>query len=136
MEIDIDYELDAVSRRVQRTEEQAGARLDRVGPITGQAGDGAVGVEVRPGGQLSRVQLTPAALAGGAEQLAARIMALTEQATRRAGAAMHQALAPVLGPDGEKHLASLGYEPLDHDAEDAADTVFDSPLGPQRRPRR
>ncbi|GAA2964466.1 YbaB/EbfC family nucleoid-associated protein [Actinokineospora diospyrosa] len=136
MEIDIDYELDAVDRRVRQTEERALARLDQVGPITGQASDGAVGVEVRPGGQLSQVQLTPAALAGGAEQLAARIMALAEQATRRAGAAMHQALAPVLGPDGEKHLTSLGYEPIDHDVEDVADTVFESPLGPPRRPRR
>ncbi|GAA3017928.1 YbaB/EbfC family nucleoid-associated protein [Actinokineospora globicatena] len=134
MEIDIDYELDAVARRVEQTEQRAAARLERVGPVTGQASNGAVTVEVRPGGQLSQVQLTPAALAGGAEALAAQIMVLAGQATRRAGAAMHQALAPVLGPEGERHLASLGYEPIEDEGEDP---VFDSPLGPPpRRPRR
>ncbi|SER81443.1 YbaB/EbfC family nucleoid-associated protein [Actinokineospora terrae] len=137
MDIDIDYELDAVARRVEQTDQQAAAHLDRVGPVTGQAANGAVSVEVRPGGQLSAVHLTPAALSGGAEALAAQIMALAAQATRRAGAAMHQALAPVLGPDGERHLASLGYEPLDNDSPDIEDTVYESPLGPPpRRPRR
>jgi DNA-binding protein YbaB len=123
VEIDIDHELDTVRRKVEQTEQ----RVQRIGPVTGQAasGDGAVTVEVRPGGLLSEVKLTPAALSSGSEALAAQIMALAERATKRAGAAMHQTLAPVLGPEGEKHLASLGYEPSDDDDDES----FDSPLG-------
>ncbi|WP_424189586.1 YbaB/EbfC family DNA-binding protein [Actinokineospora sp. G85] len=134
MEIDIDRELDAVANRVRQTEEQARARV--VGPVTGQAvsGDGGVSVTVRPGGLLAEVALTPGALRMGAEALAAQITALAGTATRRAGATMHATLAPVLGPEGEKHLASLGYQPLDED-EIAQDTVYDSPLGPRERRR-
>lgn len=129
MEIDIDHELDTVVRRVEQTEQRA----QRIGPVTGQAasGDGAITVEVRPGGLLSEVKLTPAALASGSDALAAQIMALAERATRRAGANMHAALAPVLGPEGEKHLTSLGYEPDDEDDDEA----FDTPLGHQQRRR-
>ncbi|WP_436492230.1 YbaB/EbfC family nucleoid-associated protein [Actinokineospora sp. HUAS TT18] len=129
MEIDIDHELDTVQRKVEQTEQRA----QRIGPVTGLAssGDGAVTVEVRPGGLLSEVKLTPAALSSGSEALAAQIMALAERATKRAGAAMYQTLAPVLGPEGEKHLTSLGYEPDDEDEDEA----FDSPLGHRRPPR-
>lgn len=129
MEIDIDHELDTVVRRVEQTEQRA----QRIGPVTGQAvsGDGAITVEVRPGGLLSEVKLTPAALSSGSDALAAQIMALAERATRRAGANMHAALAPVLGPEGEKHLTSLGYEPDDEDEDEA----FDTPLGHQQRRR-
>lgn len=129
MEIDIDHELDTVVRRVEQTEQRA----QRIGPVTGQAvsGDGAITVEVRPGGLLSEVKLTPAALSSGSDALAAQIMALAEKATRRAGANMHAALAPVLGPEGEKHLTSLGYEPDDEDEDEA----FDTPLGHQRQRR-
>ncbi|SDH59869.1 YbaB/EbfC DNA-binding family protein [Actinokineospora alba] len=129
MEIDIDHELDTVVRRVEQTEQRA----QRIGPVTGQAasGDGAITVEVRPGGLLSEVKLTPAALSSGSDALAAQIMALAERATRRAGANMHAALAPVLGPEGEKHLTSLGYEPDDEDDDEA----FDTPLGHQQRRR-
>jgi len=129
VEIDIDHELDTVARRVEQTEQRA----QRIGPVTGQAvsGDGAITVEVRPGGLLSEVKLTPAALSSGSDALAAQIMALAERATRRAGANMHAALAPVLGPEGEKHLTSLGYEPDDEDDDEA----FDTPLGHQQRRR-
>lgn len=129
MEIDIDHELDTVVRRVEQTEQRA----QRIGPVTGQAvsGDGAITVEVRPGGLLSEVRLTPAALSSGSDALAAQIMALAERATRRAGANMHAALAPVLGPEGEKHLTSLGYEPDDEDEDEA----FDTPLGHQQQRR-
>nr|WP_285503090.1 YbaB/EbfC family nucleoid-associated protein [Actinokineospora sp. NBRC 105648] len=134
MEIDIEHELDTVAHRVDRADADAAERVRQTGPITGTAasGDGAVTVQVRPGGLLSEVTLTPAALASGSQALAAQIMALAERATRRAGANMHQALAPVLGPGGEKHLASLGYEPLDDDEDES----FDSPLGAQPRRRR
>jgi DNA-binding protein YbaB len=129
VEIDIDHELDTVTRRVEQTEQRA----QRITPVTGQAasGDGAITVEVRPGGLLSEVRLTPAALSSGAEALAAQIMALAQRATRRAGANMHQTLAPILGPEGEKHLTSLGYEPDDDDD----DETFDAPLGSQQQRR-
>ncbi|PPK69710.1 YbaB/EbfC family nucleoid-associated protein [Actinokineospora auranticolor] len=135
MEIDVERELEAVARRVEQTSAEARDRAQQVGPITGSAtsADGAVAVEVRPGGLLSAVKLTPAALTSGSEALAAQITALAAKATRRAGGNMHAALAPVLGPSGEKHLASLGYEPIDD--EDADDTVFDRPLGAQPRRR-
>lgn len=139
MEIDIDRELDTVEQRVERTRAEAQRRAAEVGPIRGRAAsdDGAIGVEVGPGGLLTEVRLAPAALNSGAEVLAGRIMALAEQATRRAGGAMYEALAPVLGPSGEKHLASLGYEPLEED-DDEEEGVFDRPIGvrPERRPRR
>ncbi|MGQ0838349.1 YbaB/EbfC family nucleoid-associated protein [Actinokineospora sp.] len=125
MEIDVEHELDTVARKVEQTRADAARR---VGPVTGQAasGDGAVTVVVGPGGLLSEVTLTPAALSAGSDALAAQITALAERATRRAGANMYQALAPVLGPAGEKHLTSLGYEPI----EDDEDEAFDRPLGP------
>ncbi|MDQ3578835.1 MAG: YbaB/EbfC family nucleoid-associated protein [Actinomycetota bacterium] len=128
--MDIEHELDTVARKVEQTSVKAQEQIRRAGPITGSAasGDGAVIVRVRPGGLLSEVTLTPAALVGGSEALAAQIMELAERATRRAGAAMYQTLAPVLGPSGEKHLTSLGYEPADEDDEDE---TFDSPLGPR-----
>ncbi|OLR90505.1 hypothetical protein [Actinokineospora bangkokensis] len=128
-EIDVDRELDAVAAKVERTADDAAGRV--AGPVTGQASspDGGVTVTVRPGGMLSEVALTPAALRAGAEALAAQITHLAGLATRRAGATMHATLAPVLGPEGERHLASLGYQPLDDDE----DETYDSPLGPRTR---
>ncbi|UVS81938.1 YbaB/EbfC family nucleoid-associated protein [Actinokineospora sp. UTMC 2448] len=136
MDIDIDRELDSVARKVERTRADAAERTARVGPISGRAssGDGSVTVEVKPGGLPTEIVITPRGLQLGADALAAQIMSVAAHATRRAGGAMHAALAPVLGPGGEKHLADLGYEPLDDD--DDAD--YDNPLGHNplgRRPR-
>jgi DNA-binding protein YbaB len=134
VEIDIDRELDSVERKVERTRAEADAAAARSGPISGTATDGAVTVQVRPGGLPVQVQLSPTALRMPADALAQRIMAVVEKATRKAGDAMYNALAPVLGPDGEKHLTSLGYQPLP--PEDEAE-AFNSPLGvrPQRGQR-
>jgi hypothetical protein len=116
-EIDFDRELSRMSEQVEATAERAGERFAKVGRVVGkaEAPDGAIRVEVNPGGLLTNVQLTPLALRGGADAVAAQIMELANRATRRAGDRMYRTLAPVLGPSGEKHLKSLGYEPIDED---------------------
>ncbi len=128
MEIDIDHELAAVDRKVAQAGEQAQQQVARVGRITGRASspDGGIEVEVAPGGLLTGLTLSPAALSGDMETLARNITALADRATRRAGSNMHKALAPVLGDRGEKHLESLGYVPVDD--EDLADGDFSDPL--------
>ncbi|MGX7827652.1 YbaB/EbfC family nucleoid-associated protein [Actinokineospora sp. 24-640] len=125
MEIDIDHELDSVARKVERTRAEAREQTDRLGPVSGRAanGDGSVSVEVRPGGLPTDIVITPRALRLGADAVAAQVMAVAAHATRRAGGAMYAALAPVLGPGGEKHLTSLGYEPVEDD-----DADYDNPL--------
>jgi hypothetical protein len=128
VKIDIDHELAAVDRKVAQAESQAQAQVARVGRITGRASspDGGIEVEVAPGGLLTGLTLSPAAVSGDMETLARNITALADRATRRAGSNMHKALAPVLGERGEKHLESLGYVPVDDD--DATDGDFSDPL--------
>ncbi|WP_158886464.1 YbaB/EbfC family nucleoid-associated protein [Amycolatopsis anabasis] len=119
--MDFDREISRMSEQVDRTAERAGQQFARMGRISGkaEAPDGAIRVEVNPGGMLTSVKLTPLALRSGAEAVAEQIMHLANRATRRAGDQMYHALAPVLGPSGEKHLRSLGYEPIPEDDEDA-----------------
>lgn len=131
VEIDIDHELAAVDRRVQQASDNAAAQVARFGPISGRATspDGGISVEVAPGGLLTDVTLSPGALTADMETLARQITVLAERATKLAGGAMHKALAPVVP---EKHLLSLGYEPV----EDEDETDFNDPLKhtPRRRP--
>jgi hypothetical protein len=129
VEIDIDHELAAVDRKVAQADERAQAQVARVGRVTGKASspDGGIEVEVAPGGLLTGLRLSPAAVSGDMETLARNITSLVDRATRRAGSNMHKALAPVLGERGEKHLESLGYVPVD-DEEDAAEGDFTDPL--------
>ncbi|PRX43612.1 hypothetical protein B0I33_11472 [Prauserella shujinwangii] len=119
-EFDVDQEAGRVREQVDRTAEQARERFARAGSVTGRAesADGAIRVEVAPGGLLTDVRLTSAALRGGSEAVARQIVELADRATRRAGDRMYRALAPVLGPEGETHLTRLGYEPLPDDDED------------------
>jgi hypothetical protein len=135
VEIDIDHELAAVDRKVAQAESQAQAQVARVGRITGRASspDGGIEVEVAPGGLLTGLRLSPAALSVDMETLARNITSLADRATRRAGSNMHKALSPVLGDRGEKHLASLGYVPVDD--EDLADGDFSDPLKHRGGPR-
>lgn len=133
-EFDTDAEAARIARRVDETAQRAADRFERAGPMTGQAqsGNGAVRVEVQPGGQLTDVRLTPEALQGGAETLARQITQLADTATRRAGDRMYRTLAPALGDGAREQLASLGYEPLPSDiAEDGpadSDGVADNPV--------
>ncbi len=126
MEIDIDHEMAALDRKVAQAEERAQAQVARVGRVTGKAcsPDGGIEVEVAPGGLLTGLKLSPAAVSGDMETLARNITALADRATRRAGSTMYKTLAPVLGDRGEKHLESLGYVPVD----DEEDGGFDDPL--------
>lgn len=127
-EIDIDHELAVVDRRVRQAGAQAAAEVARVGRISGQATspDGTISVEVAPGGLLTGLQLTPAALQVDMDILARRIVSVAERATRLAGGNMHKALSPVVG---EQDLESLGYVPVDDDDADTdPDAAFDDPL--------
>lgn len=128
MEIDIDHETAVVDRKVAEADARAQAQVSRVGRISGSASspDGGIEVEVAPGGLLTGLTLSPAAVSGDMETLARNIMALADRATRRAGSNMFKALAPVLGERGEKHLESLGYVPVDD--EDVAEADFSDPL--------
>ncbi|PXY32599.1 YbaB/EbfC family nucleoid-associated protein [Prauserella muralis] len=119
-EFDVDREASRVSEQVERTAERAQEQFARAGSVAGRAesADGAIQVQVAPGGLLTDVRLTHAALRAGTDAVAQQVMELAQRATRRAGDRMYRALAPVLGPDGERHLASLGYEPLPDDEDD------------------
>jgi DNA-binding protein YbaB len=122
-ELDAQHEAQRIEDQVRRTSQQAADRFARMGTVAGKAksGDGAIEVEVAPGGLLTGVRLTPAAFRSGTDALAEQIVALAHTATRRAGDRMYRALAPVLGPDGDAALASLGYEPLPEDEDDGGD---------------
>ena len=128
MEIDIDHEMAVLDRKVAQADTRARAQVTRVGRISGKAAspDGGIEVEVAPGGLLTGLTLSPAALSGDMDTLARNIVALADRATRRAGSHMYKALSPVLGEQGEKHLESLGYVPVDD--EDAAEADFSDPL--------
>jgi hypothetical protein len=128
LEIDIDHEMAVLDRKVADADERARAQVARVGRISGSASspDGGIEVEVAPGGLLTSLTLSPAAVSGDMETLARNIMALADRATRRAGSNMFKALSPVLGERGEKHLESLGYVPVDD--EDLAEGDFSDPL--------
>jgi YbaB/EbfC DNA-binding family len=127
VEIDIQHELTAVDRRVRQASEQAAERVARAGRISGRAGsaDGSIQIEVAPGGLLTDVRLSPAALSADMDTLARQITALADRATRLAGANMHEALTGVVG---EKHLESLGYLPVE-DEPATDDTDYGDPLG-------
>ena len=128
MEIDIDHEMTVLDNKVAQAGAQAQAQVARVGRISGRASspDGGIEVEVAPGGLLTGLTLSPAAMSGDMETLARNIMSLADRATRRAGSNMFKALSPVLGERGEKHLESLGYVPVDD--EDVAEVDFTDPL--------
>jgi hypothetical protein len=125
-DIDFDQEAARVSEHADRVADQARERFAQVGKVTGkaEASDGSISVEVNPGGLLAEIHLTRSALRFGSDSIAEQIMELSNQATRRAGDKMYQALAPVLGESGAKHLQSLGFEPMPDD-EPHVTTIFD-----------
>ncbi len=127
MEFDAEREADRIDEQVRQTSQRAADQFARVGSVTASAesGDGAIRVEVAPGGLLTNVRLTHAALRSGTDALAQQILALAHTATRRAGDRMYRVLSPVLGPDGDATLASLGYEPLPEDEEEDDYSMWD-----------
>nr|WP_245960195.1 YbaB/EbfC family nucleoid-associated protein [Prauserella flavalba] len=119
-EIDIDREASRVGEQMEQTAAQARERFAQVGSVTGRAesADGSIRVEVAPGGLLTDVRITHAALRAGTDAVAQQIVDLANRATRRAGDRMYRALSPVLGPGSDRQLASLGYEPLPDDEDE------------------
>ncbi|RZS36843.1 hypothetical protein EV193_10677 [Herbihabitans rhizosphaerae] len=131
MEIDITRESAAVAERVERVTDTVRERMDQAGPLAGSAKspDGTISVTVAPGGLITGITLTEAALAGGSTELARNISKLVERATRRAGDAVYRALAPALPAGALGELASLGYVRYDEDDGDAGDD-YRSPIIP------
>ena len=129
VEIDIQHELAVVDRRARDASERAAEQVARAGRISGRATspDGGISVEVAPGGLLTDLRLSPAALSADLETLARQITVLAGRATELAGSAMYKALAGVVG---EKDLTSLGYVPV---ADEPDDTDFGDPLRHGRR---
>ena len=119
-DFDMDLAAARVADQVDRAASDADARFARSGPVTGKAesADGAISVEVAPGGLLTGLQLHRSALRNGSAVLAEQILELAQRATRRAGDRMYHTLAPVLGAD-DPNLHALGYEPLAEDDPDA-----------------
>ena len=105
---------------VRRLAERAAAATDRgaaqlaaVGPITGQArsADGSITVVVSPGGVLTDVRMTPAALRRGSAEISREVLALAARATRQASGRLHRALSGVLDPAATRSLERLGLPP-------------------------
>lgn len=83
--------------------------------ITGSARshDGAVAVEVLPGGALSSITLTPAATGLGARGLADAVLAAVAEATALANQRTRAALRAGLAGVGDRELSALGLDTPD-----------------------
>ena len=117
-EFDVDLAVSRVAEQAERAGAEASARFARSGPVVGKAssGDGAIEVQVAPGGLLTCVTIHRSALRHGSAVLADQILELAQRATRRAGDRMYHALAPVVDA---AQLETLGYEPIPDDDPDA-----------------
>lgn len=120
----MDLAVARVAEQAARAGAEADARFARTGPVTGKAESGGVSVEVAPGGMLTGLTLTRAALRGGTEALAAHIVQLSRRAERRAADRMHSVLSPVLPAE---QLDALGYAALTEDDPDYYDDQPEMP---------
>ncbi|HEY8373051.1 MAG TPA: YbaB/EbfC family nucleoid-associated protein [Pseudonocardiaceae bacterium] len=123
--------VQAAARRVDETRQRVAAQLARTGPVVGRAssGDGAVAVEVAPGGMLRDVRISPAAMRMGPDALAREVLALAGQAARNAAAQLHASLRDVLDPATTRGLEELGLPagPVggwNDEADDDVDPLF------------
>jgi hypothetical protein len=114
----MDLEAARVAEQADRAGAEASARFARSGPVVGKAssGDGAIEVQVAPGGLLTGLTIHRSALRHGSAVVAGQILELAQRATRRAGDKMYHALAPVVDAS---QLETLGYEPIPDDDPDA-----------------
>jgi len=112
-----------IAEQADRAGAEASARFERSGPVVGKAasGDGAIEVQVAPGGLLTGVTIHRSELRHGSSVIADQILELAQRATRRAGDKMYHALAPVV--DAEQ-LETLGYEPIPDDDPDAESVSY------------
>ncbi|MEQ0562191.1 YbaB/EbfC family DNA-binding protein [Amycolatopsis sp. NEAU-NG30] len=117
-EFDIELATARIAEQAERAGSEAAARFARSGPVVGKASssDGAIEVQVAPGGLLTGLTIHRSALRHGSAVIAGQVLELAQRATRRAGDRMYHALSPVL--DAEQ-LETLGYEPIPDDDPDA-----------------
>jgi hypothetical protein len=117
-EFDIELATARIAEQAERAGSEAAARFARSGPVVGKASssDGAIEVQVAPGGLLTGLTIHRSALRHGSAVIADQVVELAQRATRRAGDRMYHALSPVL--DAEQ-LETLGYEPIPDDDPDA-----------------
>jgi hypothetical protein len=122
-EFDMDLAAARVAEQADRAGAEASARFERSGPVVGKAssGDGAIEVQVAPGGLLTGLTIHRSALRHGSSVIADQILELAQRATRRAGDKMYHALAPVV--DAEQ-LETLGYQPIPDDDPDAESVSY------------
>jgi hypothetical protein len=122
-EFDMDLAAARVAEQADRAGSEAAARFERSGPVVGKAasGDGAIEVQVAPGGLLTGVTIHRSALRHGSSVIADQILELAQRATRRAGDKMYHALAPVVDAS---QLETLGYEPIPDDDPDAESVSY------------
>jgi hypothetical protein len=116
--MDIELASARIAEQASRAGEEVSARLARSGPVVGKASssDGAIEVQVAPGGLLTGVTIHRSALRHGSAVLADQILELAQRATRRAGDRMYHALSSVVDAS---QLETLGYEPIPDDDPDA-----------------
>ncbi|HEV8557036.1 MAG TPA: YbaB/EbfC family nucleoid-associated protein [Actinophytocola sp.] len=109
----LDTEISRADRRIRDTGARVSAQLRSNGPVTGRASlpNGAITVTVRPGGALVDIEIQTSALSMHPEQLAAELVKLARQATRTAGAKLHQTIRPVVSREVADSLTSLGIPP-------------------------
>jgi hypothetical protein len=122
-EFDMDLAAARVAEQADRAGSEAAARFERSGPVVGKAssGDGAIEVQVAPGGLLTGVTIHRSALRHGSAVIADQIVELAQRATRRAGDKMYHALAPVVDAS---QLETLGYEPIPDDDPDTESVSY------------
>lgn len=119
----MDLAATRIAEQADRAGAEASARLERSGPVVGKAssGDGAIEVQVAPGGLLTGLTIHRSALRHGSSVVADQILELAQRATRRAGDKMYHALAPVVDAS---QLEVLGYEPIPDDDPDAESVSY------------
>ncbi|MFG1643872.1 YbaB/EbfC family nucleoid-associated protein [Amycolatopsis sp. NPDC049252] len=122
-EFDMDLAAARIAEQADRAGAEASARFERTGPVVGKAssGDGAIEVQVAPGGLLTGLTIHRSALRHGSSVIADQIVELAQRATRRAGDRMYHALAPVVDAS---QLETLGYEPIPDDDPDAESVSY------------
>jgi hypothetical protein len=109
----LDADIERADRKIRETGARVSAHLGRRGAVTGRATsrNGAVTAVVQPGGRLVELDFGGSAFGMKPEELAAEIVAVARQATRNAGARLHQSIRNVVSPEVARSLAELGIAP-------------------------
>jgi DNA-binding protein YbaB len=121
----LDADVERADAKIQETRARVAAHLGRSRAVTGKAGtpNGAISVEVGPGGRLLEVNIENSALTMRPELLAATLVDLARRATRNAGSRMQQSVRSVVSPPVSDSLAQLGFTPRPDEEVDWADVI-------------